>query len=560
MADEVFRLLLVDDDPAILRLYGSFLAKDGWDVETARDGLEAKAMIERRCPHILVTDWNMPGMTGIELCRWLRTQHTPHYVFATLFTSRTEPNDLVRGLEAGANDFIRKPADRLELLARARAGRRVVELEHSLTQLAKCDSLTSLQNRKSFMENFVVEWTRSQRHFFPISCVMLDIDYFKRINDTYGHGVGDQAIRAVADTLRKFARSGDSVCRYGGEEFAILMPETDEKSAMIWAMRVRKALSEIELDADGTKLRFTASFGVAQRTVELTSPEQLIDMADQALLVAKGSGRDRVVSYQAMSQHSVERESDRGASAIFRDLEARQVMTSLVTGLNQDDSVGSATEFFLRFRISFAPVVDSRGQLVGVLSEKDLMALMIHSDWHLRRIRHVMKTNVVFYEENTSAIQIYQFLCRVSLPGVMIVRGGAPTGIISRASLLRWFANSISACRASEPPSDEELAQTPAEPEAPVPPTPREFMVSTAKVLSDEALRLVHRLEGDADDVVPTVVGASTRMQEVINDLLAFSRYADDNQANNENSDVQVGIAGLLSAMNGGNLSLEPPT
>src|SRR5690242_7188085 len=109
MADEVFRLLLVDDDPAILRLYGAFLAKDNWEVETARDGSEAKAMIERRCPHVLITDWNMPGMTGIELCRWLRSQTTPHYVYATLFTSRTHPNDLVHGLEAGANDFIRKP-------------------------------------------------------------------------------------------------------------------------------------------------------------------------------------------------------------------------------------------------------------------------------------------------------------------------------------------------------------------------------------------------------------------------------------------------------------------
>jgi two-component system cell cycle response regulator len=553
MADEVYRLLLVDDDPAILRLYGAFLAKDNWEVETARDGAEAKAMIERRCPHVLITDWNMPGMTGIELCRWLRSQTTPHYVFATLFTSRSQPNDLVQGLEAGANDFIRKPADRLELLARARAGRRVVELEQNLTQLAKCDPLTGLQNRKSFMESFLVEWSLSQRHVFPISCVMLDIDYFKRINDTFGHATGDQAIRAVAATLKKYSRSGDVVCRYGGEEFAVLMPETDEKSAVIWATRVKKALAAIELEADGEKVRFTASFGVAERTVELLSPDQLIDMADQALLVAKGAGRDRVVSFQAMSQIVAVKDADRGAASVFKNLEARQVMTSLVAGLNQDDTVGSACDFFLRFRINFAPVVDSGGRLIGVLSEKDLMALMIHSDWHLRRVREVMKCNVVFYEENTPALQIYQFLCRVSLPGVMIVSGGCPTGIVSRAGLMRWFANMISAFRVD--PVSTEPAAAPSAADTSAVTTPRDVLISTSKILSDEAHRLVQRLERSGEELIPTIVGASTRMQEVINDLLVFSRYTQENPSGEEGSDTQLGIAGLLTAMNGRDLS-----
>ncbi len=549
MADEVFRLLLVDDDPAILRLYGAFLAKDGWEVETARDGSEAQGMIERRCPHVLITDWNMPGMTGIELCRWLRSQTLPHYVYATLFTSRSKPNDLVQGLEAGANDFIRKPADRLELLARARAARRVVELEQNLTQLAKCDPLTGLQNRKSFLESFQVEWSLSQRHIFPISCVMLDIDYFKRINDTFGHAAGDQAIRAVAATLRKYSRSGDVVCRYGGEEFAVLMPETDEKSAVIWATRVKKALSTIELDTEIGKVRFTASFGVAERTVELASPDQLIDMADQALLVAKGAGRDRVVSFQSMNEVAAAKGTDRGAASVFKGLEARQVMTSLVAGLNEDDTIGSACDFFLRFRINFAPVVDTAGRLSGVLSEKDLMALMIHSDWHVRRVREVMKCNVVFYDEGTPALQIYQFLCRVSLPGVMIVSGGCPTGIVSRTALMRWFANTVSAGRIAPDPS--EPAQTLVAQESPTGvTTPRDVLVSTAKILSDEAKRLVHRLEHDTDETVPTVVGASTRMQEVINDLLAFSRYAQDIQAAEDGGDTQLGIAGLLAAMN----------
>ena len=259
---------------------------------------------------------------------------------------------------------------------------------------------------------------------------------------------------------------------------------------------------------------------MAQRQDDTQTAEELVDQADQALLCAKQSGRDRVVAFQSLSDANnvdVRKSSRHG---IFQDITASQVMSPMVACLGQDETVGQAAEFFLRSRINSTPVVDADGKLVGILSEKDLMAAMVSLESWQTPVRDVMKPNVIWYEEDTPIETIYEFLCRVSIRRVVIVAGDRPTGTISRGTLLRWFRNLVVAKGLLEHEltaqglPDEDSNRS------------RDRMTEVAGTLEALASDLQARLRGDDGDVVPYIVGAATRMQDLVNDLLAYSRYA----------------------------------
>lgn len=525
-------ILLVDDDPAMLRLLARWLELAGYQVATARDGQEAKLAIEAKCPQIIVTDWEMPGVDGLEVCRWVRTQQLPHYVYLVLLTVRGGLEDLVRGMEAGADDFLKKPIDKNELLARLLSARRVLELERRLGQLARCDALTGLPARRTFFEFLQREWSRSQRYHIPLACVMVDIDFFKRINDLHGHPAGDEVIRRVGQTLLEGCRNSDVVSRYGGEEFCILLPETNAENAAIWANRMRQKLAALTVEVDGKQLQITASLGIAERMSDTATPEQLVDMADQALLVAKRSGRDRVVNFHTLSDAKSPSTISTSPAVLLQDVSAKQVMTTLVAGLYQHDTVDVASRHFLRFRITLAPVVDDDGQLVGVLSEKDVMAAMLQPQWWQLKIADVMKSNVVCYEEDTPALSIYEFLCRVTLRAAVIVKNGTPTGLITRGSLLRYFINSLSV--GGQLPGAGDTGQPVTRSNQTAGDVTRRIR-QTVRAVNDEARDLRERLEElHADEptgrhnaeLVPCLVGGASRIQELVNDLLACSRFA----------------------------------
>src|SRR6185436_15071447 len=248
-------------------------------------------------------------------------------------------------------DFLKKPIDRDELLARIRAGSRVMDLERRLSMLANNDTMTGLVTRRTLFDSFKREWCRAERHATPLSCVMIDIDFFKRINDVHGHQAGDDVLRQLGQLLSGSIRGSDVAGRYGGEEFCVILPDATEQQAWQWAERLRSKVAALQLRVNNATLSLTASFGVAERLADTASPEQLVDMADQALVAAKRSGRDRVVAFRDLTLTAALDPGDGDAAALLHGIPARDVMTAIVAPLNENQTIATAANHFLRFRI-----------------------------------------------------------------------------------------------------------------------------------------------------------------------------------------------------------------
>lgn len=287
-------VVVADDDAATVRLVSRVLASAGYGAIETFSGAEALAHLEDGRGDFLIADWEMPGMSGIELCEAIRRDRQSRYVYIILLTARGEVCDLVRGVAAGADDFMSKPLVPGELLARLQAGERVLELQERLAELASHDPLTGLLNRRSMEEILHQEWERSRRTGTRLACVMIDLNYFKVINDEHGHAVGDQLLRHFASILKQGCRSTDRVIRYGGDEFCVFLPGADQGEAAAWAARVHHRLAQTPLELESASIALHASFGVADNSSGAADPQMLVRLADEALLRNKQDGRDRV--------------------------------------------------------------------------------------------------------------------------------------------------------------------------------------------------------------------------------------------------------------------------
>ena len=297
------KILIADDSLVSRHLLEATLRKWGYEVLVACDGAEALQILERPdAPTLVILDWMMPGMTGVEVCRCIRQRGSEPYTYVLLLTSKSQKEDLIEGMDAGADDYITKPFDQNELQVRLRAGTRLVDLQsqllaarEALREQAERDSLTLLWNRSFILKQLSRELSRSSREGRPLGIVIVDLDHFKNINDTHGHLAGDAVLREAARRMQSSIRQYDSIGRYGGEEFLILFPGCSEVDAFSQADRLRKQISQAEMKFDDGIIRVTASFGVTTATPgEEWNPETLIRRADEALYLAKKSGRNRV--------------------------------------------------------------------------------------------------------------------------------------------------------------------------------------------------------------------------------------------------------------------------
>ena len=300
------KILIVDDAETNLMILSNLLAEEG-EIISATDGVQAIALAEADLPDLILLDVSMPGMDGYEVCRRLKSDIRTRDIPIVFVTGRTEDNDQEKGLSLGAIDYILKPYSPLIVLARIRnhlalqkAHQDLKIANAELTRLATTDFLTGVWNRRRFMELGEAEVARVRRSGRSFGMAMMDVDHFKSVNDTHGHDAGDNVLRALAEACVDRLRNVDIVGRMGGEEFALILPETDPQGAMLTVERLREYLSELAIPIDSGTLTVTVSIGVTTVRDPSDTIEGALKRADEALYKAKGSGRNRTVAYENM--------------------------------------------------------------------------------------------------------------------------------------------------------------------------------------------------------------------------------------------------------------------
>ncbi len=298
------RILIAEDDRVSRYILDAHLIRWGYEVIVARDGFEAWAALQQPdAPKLAILDWMMPGLDGVEVIRRLREQRDIPYVYTLLLTARDQKEDLIAGFDAGADDYMSKPFDAHELQARIRTGRRIINLQdelvatrEALREQATHDHLTGVWNHAGILDILQRECARSRRSRGAVGLVIADLDHFKQVNDTYGHLGGDEVLREVARRMERSVRAYDSIGRYGGEEFLVVLPNCHADAAFHHAERLRCVVSGEAVTASGASVPLTLSLGAAASDQpDCADYQGLLQAADAALYKAKDAGRNRTV-------------------------------------------------------------------------------------------------------------------------------------------------------------------------------------------------------------------------------------------------------------------------
>ena len=301
------RVMAVEDSPIVCKLYSQFFAERGFDYLVEMDPSRAIEAARGFIPDLILMDANMPGVNGFDLTRQMKAQPQFENTRIIMITSDTKKESVIRALEAGAVDFLTKPFDEEVLLARMRAHlankrlfddltrayREMESLKNKLELLSITDGLTGLYNHRHFYERLAAEMDAARRSRAPLSLLLMDLDHFKKFNDTYGHRAGDKALKSVADTLEAATGAQDTLARYGGEEFAVILPGAAAERALKVAEAIRAAVEGTPLNTGGKTLHVSVSIGAAAWNGALTE-DQLVEKADTALYQSKAAGRNRV--------------------------------------------------------------------------------------------------------------------------------------------------------------------------------------------------------------------------------------------------------------------------
>lgn len=313
------RVLVVDDDPTMRAMLRSVLEKAGHEVAEAKNGTQGMEVALDTQPQMMIVDWMMPEMDGIEMIKALRKTKVGRHIYVLILTSLEEEDRLVEAFASGVDDFMSKPLKPRVLAARLQAGGRVIKLQEEiqrdreeirqfaaelaisnrrLQEMALTDVLTGFPNRRYAMDRMQQEWASSSRHQRALACMVIDLDEFKQINDSFGHDVGDTVLRQTTAVVKQAIRAQDVICRLGGDEFLVICPETSLEQGLVCAERVRRAVEAMQVRTGMLALKGSVSIGVAARDAAMADAEALIKRADQSAYLAKDRGRNCVAAAQ----------------------------------------------------------------------------------------------------------------------------------------------------------------------------------------------------------------------------------------------------------------------
>lgn len=296
------KILIADDDPISRKILSKIVTDLGYEPVSVNNGQDALDYVKRKECSVILLDWMMPGMDGIEVCREIRRLDSEYGCYIIINSAREGSDDISRALKAGANDYISKKTSSTELKARIGVGvrtaqleKKLIDLNNRLKYLVRIDSLTGLLNHAAILKELSIELDRGRRDVTSTSILMLDLDRFKTVNDTYGHQIGDKVLIRFSSLLTKSCRSFDRIGRYGGEEFLIVLPRTDDEECLAIGNRIRMRTETLQIDNEINILRVTCSIGCCTTINSEKHSFSLIAAADSALFRAKKAGRNLVM-------------------------------------------------------------------------------------------------------------------------------------------------------------------------------------------------------------------------------------------------------------------------
>jgi two-component system chemotaxis response regulator CheY len=301
------KILIAEDDTSSRLIYSAILRKLGHTVTAVETGQQALEAWQNGDYRLVISDWTMPDMDGLQLCKSIRAEPGRQYTYFILLTAKEGKGSYFEGMDAGADDFLNKPLDEVQLVIRLRVAERILELYGKLYAEATYDRLTGVRNRATIMDYLSEQLKRGDRENNPLSLIVADLDHFKQVNDTYGHPVGDVMLHEAAQRMRVAIRPYDMVGRYGGEEFLIIIPNCGRREALAIAERIRCSIYAHPVKSQAGEISMTVSLGVATSEDNTgMDPIELISAADKALYHAKKAGRNCLASHSGVTAESGE--------------------------------------------------------------------------------------------------------------------------------------------------------------------------------------------------------------------------------------------------------------
>jgi len=431
--------VVIDDGSPSIGLISKWLQSVGMNVRTCGEYASAKHLIREECPMIVVSDWGKNQDAAEVFCRWIREERLPRYVFTMAMVDQSVLSEPAKMYRLGIDDVISHSISRVELLSRINSASRVIELENHLRTVERNDPLTGLATLRYLNDQLKREWVRARNYHLPISCIVIDVDDFSEINRQHGVEAGDKVLQQLAQTIAVQGRQIDYLCRLDSDRLMLVLPECAEVHAYRVAMRIKMLVEKMIVEIAGEQIRCSVSMGVAQRNNDVPNLEALIDNAEIALKVAKASGKRHVVCLGHCQESAGALATDDQVREALEHLAASEIMTSPILTVAQSQTISAAARLLIKEGLNSAPVVDEKGLLVGVISEKDLMQAFRRPDAYSTQISDVMRREVVRFEESDPAIHVYEYLSQAAIRRVIIVKDERPTGVISRGSCLRWL-------------------------------------------------------------------------------------------------------------------------